>query len=167
MIYEITIDGKPKKRRLELNREGDGWKCVLDGREIPIDVVSPHADVLSLLIDGRAHEIKRERSASGEHIWIGSTRYEVEVRDPRSLRSRNKAASDDNGPKKLIAAMAGKVVRVLVREKEEVEPGQGIVVVEAMKMQNEIKSPKKGLIQKILVSQGSTVNAGDVLAVVE
>jgi biotin carboxyl carrier protein len=63
--------------------------------------------------------------------------------------------------------MAGKVVRVLVVEKEEVEPGQGVVVVEAMKMQNEIKSPKKGLIQKILVSQGSTVNAGDVLAVVE
>jgi biotin carboxyl carrier protein len=56
---------------------------------------------------------------------------------------------------------------VLVVEKEEVEPGQGVVVVEAMKMQNEIKSPKKGMIQKILVSQGSTVNAGDVLAVVE
>jgi biotin carboxyl carrier protein len=167
MIFEITIDAKPKKRRLELNRKSDGWKCVLDGREIPIDVVGTHTDVLSLLIDGRAHEIKRERSASGQHIWIGSTRYEVEVRDPRSLRGRNKAAGDHDGPKKLIAAMAGKVVRVLVAEKEEVEPGQGIVVVEAMKMQNEIKSPKKGLIQKILVSQGSTVNAGDVLAVVE
>jgi biotin carboxyl carrier protein len=165
MVYEIIVDGK--KRRLELNREGNGWKCALDGREITIDVVSTHSDVLSFLIDGKTYEVKRERNASGQHLWIGSTGYQVEVRDPRSLRNRNKAAGDDNGPKKLIAAMAGKVVRVLVTEKDEVDAGQGIVVVEAMKMQNEIKSPKKGTIQKLLVSQGSTVNAGEVLAVVE
>jgi len=63
--------------------------------------------------------------------------------------------------------MPGRIVRVLVTEKSEVETGQGIVVVEAMKMQNEIKSPKKGVVQKILVAQGATVNAGDVLAIVE
>jgi biotin carboxyl carrier protein len=165
MVYEIIIDGK--KCRLELNREGSGWNCVLDGREIPIDIVSTHVDVLSLLIEGQAYEIKRERNASGQHLWIGNSRYRAEVRDPRSLRSRNKAAGDDNGPKKLVAAMAGKVVRVLVAEKDEVAVGQGVVVVEAMKMQNEIKSPKKGVIQKLLASQGSTVNAGDVLAVIE
>jgi biotin carboxyl carrier protein len=63
--------------------------------------------------------------------------------------------------------MAGKVVRVLVAEKDQVDAGQGVVVVEAMKMQNEIKSPKKGVIQKVLVAPGCTVNSGDVLAVVE
>ena len=63
--------------------------------------------------------------------------------------------------------MPGKIVRLLVTEKSEVEAGQGIVVVEAMKMQNEIKSPKKGVVQKILVAQGASVNAGDVLAIVE
>jgi biotin carboxyl carrier protein len=63
--------------------------------------------------------------------------------------------------------MPGRIVRVLVSEKSEVEAGQGILVVEAMKMQNEIKSPKKGVVQKILAAQGVTVNAGDVLAIVE
>jgi biotin carboxyl carrier protein len=63
--------------------------------------------------------------------------------------------------------MPGKVVRLMVRERSEVEAGAGVAVVEAMKMQNEIKSPKKGTIQKVLVSEGTTLNAGDVLAIVE
>ena len=66
-----------------------------------------------------------------------------------------------------MAPMPGKVVRILVRERAEVEAGQGIVIVEAMKMQNEIKSPKKGILQKLLTAEGSNVNAGDVLAIVE
>ena len=63
--------------------------------------------------------------------------------------------------------MPGKVVRILVHEHSEVEAGSGVVVVEAMKMQNEIKSPKQGTIQKVLVSEGAAVNAGDVLVIVE
>ena len=63
--------------------------------------------------------------------------------------------------------MPGKVVRVLVKEEGEVEAGQGVVVVEAMKMQNEIKSPKKGVVRRMLAAEGANVNAGDVLAVVE
>jgi biotin carboxyl carrier protein len=59
------------------------------------------------------------------------------------------------------------VVRVLVREGDEVELGTGVAVVEAMKMQNEIKSPKKGKVQKVLVSEGVAVNAADVLVIVE
>jgi biotin carboxyl carrier protein len=165
MVYEVIVNAR--KRRLELNREGEGWRCLLDGREIRIDVVSPHADIVSLLIDGKGYEIRRERAASGEHIWIGNHPYPSEVRDPKSWGSRRPAAGDQSGPKQLLAAMTGKVIRILVREKEQVEAGQGVVAVEAMKMQNEIKSPKKGVIQKILVAQGSTVHAGDVLAVVE
>ncbi|MBI1739289.1 MAG: hypothetical protein HYR57_00150 [Candidatus Koribacter versatilis] len=67
----------------------------------------------------------------------------------------------------MVAPMPGRIVRVLVMEKSAVEAGQGVVVVEAMKMQNEIKSPKKGFVQKILASPGANVNAGDVLAIVE
>ena len=63
--------------------------------------------------------------------------------------------------------MPGKIVRILVTEGAEVGAGEGVLVVEAMKMQNEVKSPKKGTIQKILVSEGTAVNAGDVLAIVE
>jgi biotin carboxyl carrier protein len=165
MVYEVMVNAR--KRRLELDREGEGWKCQLDGREIRIDVASPHADIVSLLIDGHSYEITRERGARGEHIWIGNQRYPSEVRDPKSWRSRRPATGDESGPKQLLAAMTGKVVRILVREKEQVEAGQGVLAVEAMKMQNEIKSPKRGVIQKILVAQGSTVHAGDVLAVVE
>jgi biotin carboxyl carrier protein len=74
---------------------------------------------------------------------------------------------DDHGPKNLTAPMPGRIVRVLVKQGDEVEAGAGVVVMEAMKMQNEIKSPKKGTIQKIMVSEGAAVNSGDVLAIVE
>jgi biotin carboxyl carrier protein len=105
--------------------------------------------------------------AAGTFVWVGSSSYVAEVRDPRSLRARKKKAGDESGPRKLVASMPGKVIRVLVSEKEEVEAGQGIVVVEAMKMQNEIKSPKKGIVRKLVAAEGANVNAGDVLAIVE
>ena len=164
MTYEINIDGK--NYRLELNRPDGKWECRLDGRELAVDAVLARRDVLSLLIGGKAYEIKRERTATDMHLWVGSRRYEVQVRDPRSLRSR--ASGDDGkGPRKLVAPMPGKIVRVLVAEEAAVEAGQGLVVVEAMKMQNEIKSPKKGVVRKMVAVEGAAVNAGDVLAVVE
>ena len=98
---------------------------------------------------------------------MGSTRFAVELLDPRSLRSRQKSAGDEKGPRKILAPMPGRVVRLLVAENSEVEAGQGIVVVEAMKMQNEIKSPKKGIVKKISATAGAAVNPGDVLAIVE
>jgi len=165
MVYEVTVDGKP--HRLELER-GDGrWECRLDGQEINVDAVVTRRDVLSMLVDGHSYEIKREQTPTDLHMWVGSTRYGVELRDPRSLQSRRNAAGDEKGPKKVVAPMPGRVVRVLVAEKSEVEAGQGIVVIEAMKMQNEIKSPKKGTVQKLLAASGAAVNAGEVLAIVE
>ena len=87
-----------------------------------------------------------------------------------AIRVRSADASPVGGNKKvreLGALMPGKVVRVLVEEKAEVEAGQGVIVVEAMKMQNEIKSPKQGRVVKIVAQVGASVNAGDVLAVIE
>jgi biotin carboxyl carrier protein len=164
MTYEVTIDGK--QFRLELNRVDGRWLCRLDGQEVQFDAVLPRRDVLSILIDGKAYEIKRERTATDLHLWVGPRRYEVDLRDPRSLRSRS-TADDGKGPRKLVAPMPGKVIRVLVPEGAEVEAGQGVLVVEAMKMQNEIKSPKKGAVRKIIATPGANVNAGDVLAVVD
>jgi biotin carboxyl carrier protein len=89
------------------------------------------------------------------------------VQDPRSLRTRRATAGTEAGPQKLTAPMPGKIVRILVAPGDEVKAGQGIVVMEAMKMQNEMKSPKDGKVQKILTSEGSTVNPGDTLAVIE
>jgi len=164
MNYEVSIDGK--NYRLELNRVDTGWQCRVDGREVEIDAVLARRDVLSILIGSKAFEIKRERTATDMHLWVGSVRYAVELRDPRSLRTRA-SADDGKGPRKLVAPMPGKVVRLLVNEGAEVEAGQGVVVVEAMKMQNEIKSPKQGIVRKLVATAGANVNAGDVLAVVE
>jgi biotin carboxyl carrier protein len=165
MVYEVLVDGKP--HRLELEKAAAGWKCRLDGQTVQIDALFPRRDVLSLLVDGRSYEIKREQIATDLYVWVGSTRFAVELRDPRSLRSREKTGADEKGPRKVLAPMPGRVVRLLVAENSEVDAGQGIVVVEAMKMQNEIKSPKKGIVRKISATPGATVNPGDVLAVVE
>jgi len=165
MTYDVIIDGK--NYRLELERAEAGWNCRLDGREILLDAVLARRDVLSVLMAGKSYEIKRERTATDLHLWVGSVRYAAELRDPRSLHSRRRAGGDDKGAKKLLAPMPGKVVRVLIREEQAVEAGQSILVVEAMKMQNEIKSPKKGTVRKIVAAEGANVNAGDVLAIVE
>jgi len=165
MVYDITVDGKAY--RLELERAEAGWRCRLDGHDIEMDAVLARRDVLSVLIAGKAYEIKREHTATDMHLWVGSVRYLAELRDPRSLRGRKGTDADEKGPKKLLAPMPGKVVRVLIGEEQPVEVGQSILVVEAMKMQNEIKSPKKGTVRKIVAAEGANVNAGDVLAIVE
>jgi biotin carboxyl carrier protein len=164
MLFDVTIEGR--KHRLELDHHGGRWQSKLDGRDVPLDAAPAGRDVLSVLFDGKAYEVKRERTPRETYFWVGPVPYAAELSDPRSLRSRKARAGLERGPIKLVASMPGKVVRVLAGEKTEVEAGQGVLVVEAMKMQNEIKSPKKGTVQKILASEGAAVNAGDVLAVV-
>jgi biotin carboxyl carrier protein len=165
MTYDVIVDGKP--HRLELEKNGSGWLCRFDGKAVSVDAVLTRRDVISLLVEGRAYEIKREQTATDLHLWVGSTRIPVELRDPRSLRSRKGGGQDEKGPRKIVAPMPGRVVRVLAAEQAEVEAGQGVLVVEAMKMQNEIKSPKKGIVKKVMAAAGAAVNAGDVLAIVE
>ena len=165
MIYDVSIEDT--KYRLELNRTPTGWTCGLNGRPVQLDAALIRPGVLSLLIESRVYEVKREKVGSEIHLWVGNQRYAVELRDLRSLRNLKDGARRQQGSSKLIAPMPGKVVRLLVNEKDKVEAGQGVVVVEAMKMQNEIKSPKKGIVQRLTAAEGSSVNAGDVLAIVE
>jgi biotin carboxyl carrier protein len=164
MVYDISIDGQ--NYRLDLNQVEGRWSCRLNGRDFEAEAVLTRPEVLSLRIANLVFEVKSERVANELHLWVGSKRFAVEVRDPRSLRGRARRG-DDHGPRKITAPMPGKVVRLLVHEGERVEPGRGVAVVEAMKMQNEIKSPKQGTVRKILVGEGAAVNAGDVLAIVE
>jgi biotin carboxyl carrier protein len=166
MTYDVVVDGKT--HHVELERGETTWLCKVDGQEIEVDAALTARDVLSVLLSGKAYEVKRERSLQGElHMVIGSARYAVDVQDPRSLRSRRALAGAEVGPQKVKAPMPGKIVRILVNEKDEVKAGQGVIVMEAMKMQNEMKSPKDGVVQKILTAEGSTVNAGDALAIIE
>jgi biotin carboxyl carrier protein len=167
MIYKVTINGAVYRLDLAPDRAAGRWHCQLDGRQLQVDAVLAQPDVLSLLIDGNAYEIRRERVETDLRIWVGTKSYTAEVHDPRSLRGSHARADSDKGARQLVAPMPGKVVRFLVGENSQVEVGQGVAVVEAMKMQNEIKSPKKGIVLKLAVAEGAAVNAGDVLAIVE
>lgn len=100
-------------------------------------------------------------------VHLRSDSYEVTIVDPKRLRSGQAAGRNDQGAAQILAPMPGKVVKVLVELGAEVEAGAGIVVVEAMKMQNEMKAPKAGTVVKLDASPGMTVNTGEVLAVIE
>lgn len=166
MTYDVVVDGKT--HHLELSRGDKTWLCKVDEQEIEVDAALTARDVLSVLVGNKAYEVKRERSLQGDlHLVIGSARYAVDVQDPRSLRTRRATGGSEAGPQKITAPMPGKIVRVLVAVGDEVKAGQGVIVMEAMKMQNELKSPKDGKVRKILTSEGSTVNPGDTLAVIE
>ena len=165
MIYEVTVG--EKKYRVELQRDGAGWKCKLNGRELPLDVTSAQNGVLSILLDGKSYEVKQEITSAETNVVVGQERYSVAVRDPRSLRSRRSGGASEQGIKKIIAPMPGKIVRLLAKEGSAVQAGQSVIVIEAMKMQNELKAPKNGMLKKINVSEGAAVEAGQALAEVE
>jgi biotin carboxyl carrier protein len=92
--------------------------------------------------------------------------FRVEVFDPRGLRAREQGG-ESRGRLKILAPMPGRVIRVLVELNQEVETGQGLIVVEAMKMQNEMKSPRAGKVVEVKTAPGAAVSAGEVLAVIE
>lgn len=167
MQFEISIDGKV--HRLELNRSGNQWTCRLDGREVVADVEEINSDILSILISGKSFEVRRieVRRIDDTALLVNGQLCDVVVEDPRSWRGRRRSGAGTEGPQKLSASMPGKIVRVLAKEGEEIKAGQGIAVIEAMKMQNEIKSPKAGTLKKLLAQVGMNVTAGEVLAIVE
>lgn len=106
-------------------------------------------------------------SGQAVDVFVGANHYAVTIVDPKRLRGATGAGAHADGSARIVAPMPGKIVRVLAAKGSEVEAGAGIVVVEAMKMQNEMKSPKAGIVVAINVEVGATVNGGDVLAVIE
>jgi acetyl/propionyl-CoA carboxylase alpha subunit len=161
----IWLDVAGKKRRVELpSKLGAGeMACLVDGQEMNADVRILEPGVMSLLVDGRQYRCILD----GDGVVIGGRRYGFEVEDPRSLRGRRGAGGGAEGPRPVKAPMPGRVVRLLVGVGDEVEEGQGVVVIEAMKMQNELKSPKAGRVVRVGAAVGDTVGSGDVLVVVE
>jgi biotin carboxyl carrier protein len=164
--YEVLLAGKT--RLVELARVADDWKISLDGKELDASVAEVAPNTFSVLLNGQSHQIRVAPRADGTlTLHTGLAEYDVEVTDPRVWRGRRHGALEVEGRQQVTAPMPGKVVRVLVREGDAVETGQGLLVVEAMKMQNEIRSPKSGKVEKLLAKEGLAVNAGDVLAWVE
>jgi biotin carboxyl carrier protein len=117
----------------------------------------------SVLIGTRSYRVTNSRA--GEFLVNGRS-IAVQVFDPRALRNRG-SGSAAQGRQKITAPMPGRIIRLLAAVGDPVEAGQGLVVVEAMKMQNEMKSPKAGRVTEIKTKEGAAVSAGDVLVVVE
>lgn len=165
MKLEIKIANK--SRTVELERDGQGWRAKLDGQPLEADVaeIAPHT--ISILLRGESHEVRVAEQPDGTlKLQTGLQEFTAEVIDPRAWSGRRHGALEAEGRQQITAPMPGKVVRLLVNAGDKVEAGQGLLVVEAMKMQNEIRSPKSGTVERLLAKEGQPVNAGDTLCIV-
>jgi len=166
MKYEVHMEGKT--RVVELEHHGGAWRISLDGQPVAADVIEISPGVYSILLDDRSHEVRVMTAPDGSlKVQSGLYEFAAKVVDPRSWRGRRHGVLEAEGRQQILAPMPGKVVRLLVKVGDKVEAGQGLLVVEAMKMQNEIRSPKSGVVERLQAKEGQAVNAGDVLAWVE
>jgi biotin carboxyl carrier protein len=133
-------------------------------REAAVELVEE--GVYSVLLEGRSYDARVERTARATVVVIDGHRFEIQVRDPRRW-FRQSGWRGGERIETLMAPMPGKVVRVLVAEGQAVEVGQAILVVEAMKMQNELKAARAGRVAAIHAREGATVSAGEPLAIIE
>jgi len=163
---DIEIDGKQHRIDLTPAAEPGRWNVQLDGHTVEADAHFIRPGVLSLLLEGRAYRIVLDADLADPALHLDEHRITWQAEDPRSFQRRRRHAGTD-GPVTLKASMPGRVVRVLVEHGDHVVAHQGILVIEAMKMQNELKSPKEGRISDLRVEPGDTVAAGEVLAVIE
>ena len=165
MKRSLSINGRDCT--IELTAAAPGARFIFDGApECAADVEMPEPGVYSILIGGRSYDaFVTESAGGGLVVSIDGHRFDVEVRDPRQW-SPTKAGQGGESVQTIASPMPGKVVRVLVNPGDAVEPGQGIVVVEAMKMQNEMKAARAGKVLTVAAKEGATVTAGELLATV-
>jgi biotin carboxyl carrier protein len=175
MKLKAQLSGKEYEVSLDIV---DGTAEVdVDGRDYEIKFSELSADRNRgeyLLINGTnvykcRVESKRERISSSNsfEVVLRGWSHDITIIDPKRLRSGQSAGAQGSGAAQIVSPMPGKVVRILAQPGTTVEAGAGIVVVEAMKMQNEMKSPKAGTVVSVNAETGATVSAGDVLAVIE
>jgi biotin carboxyl carrier protein len=162
MIRGTSISGRSGRLRIEgrnfrYERE-DG--AAVEGE---FSLQAHESGAQTVLIDGRSYRVT---PGAGGEVLVNGWPMAVEVFDPRSLRTRKSNAAG-GGRQEVAAPMPGKVVRVLVAVGDTVEAGQGLVVVEAMKMQNEMKSPKAGRVVEVRARPDAAVVAGEALVIVE
>jgi biotin carboxyl carrier protein len=144
----------------------------VDGHAVEIDseqlsaVTQVEPGVYSVLLEGASYEIRVVETPEGLAAETRGRRFTVQVRNPRDT-GRGSKTSVTSGRQKVTAPMPGKVVSILVKVGDSVNAGQGLVVVEAMKMQNEMKASRPGRVMEVRASAGDTVGAGDTLVVLE
>jgi biotin carboxyl carrier protein len=162
----LRVDGR--EFQLEWAVESETCRFRRESEEERIaDVRIVEPGVYSILIDGNSYDVRIEQGRDGRSaVRIGRRRFDVEIADPRKWSSgrRDRGLA---GHREIVASMPGKVIRVLVAPGDVVEAGQGLVVVEAMKMQNEMKAAGPGRVARVAVTAGATVESGEVLVVIE
>jgi biotin carboxyl carrier protein len=169
MKYEVQLTSLAgeKTRIVDLVRDASGWHVTLDGKPVSVDAAEIAPNTLSLLLDGQSFEFAFTPLPAGQlRLQSGAHEFTAEVIDPRAWRGRRHGNVEAEGRQQIVAPMPGKVVRILVQAGDHVDAGQGLLVVEAMKMQNEVRSPKRGTVERILAKEGQPVNAGEVLCVI-
>jgi biotin carboxyl carrier protein len=160
MKLDLTIDGVPAQ--IEILHPPPACRFRLDGNDCEADVETPEPGVYSVIMNGRSYEARIE----GSVVVIDGFRFPIDVRDPRRLVWASGGAGRQ-GVETIAAPMPGKVVRVLVAPGDNVAAGQGLVVVEAMKMQNEMKAAHAGRVATVPAREGATVAAGEILVTIE
>jgi biotin carboxyl carrier protein len=167
LTYYIEIDGARHQLSLEPTADLDRFRATYDGETRDADARLLEPGVLSLLMDGRSYRILFDPRPTSTAIVLDDRRISYSLHDPRSLRSRDDPDAGGSGARPVVAPMPGRIVRLLVQSGDRVEAQQGLIVMEAMKMQNELKAPKPGTVARISVQAGTTVQAGEVLMVIE
>ncbi len=164
------IGSKAREHRVELvsgdiQADHGRLRLTLDGKATEIDWAEIGPGRFSIIASGRSYRVWIEgcgvagRLESPVPVTVGQQQYSTEIRDPR-VRRHSGPPVGPVGPQEIVAPMPGKIVKVLIKEKEDVALGDGLVVIEAMKMQNELRALRAGHVAKIYVSEGSRVETG-------
>ena len=168
MKFIAETDGN--KHDVEIVREDGRVTASVDGRQYDLEASEPESGVFLLKKDGSIYEAfvsSQANPGDPDLVRVRDEVHEIRIIDPKRLRSSKGDDADASGKAEIKTAMPGKVVRILVAVGDTVQKGDGVIVVEAMKMQNEMKSPKTGIVAKINAAEGDTVAAGDILVVIE
>ena len=157
--FETLIDQQWVAVSLEGSTEG--YTLRLPHRSLKVDAVILAEGRYSLLLDGSSFDVTVQRFPTHYSVTVNGVPFEVALRDPKQLRHQTGAGEDSAGPASVASPMPGRLVKLLVAEGDSVKAGQGVAVVEAMKMQNELTAPKSGTVEKLCVVEGQAVNAGE------
>ena len=158
-----------QKHEVEIRREDGRVFAEVDGRRYELETSEPEPGIFLFKHEGRVYEasVTQPKKGAPTHVRVGTDEFEIRLIDPKRLRGTGKETEHADGVAEIKTAMPGKVVRLIVAAGAVVQKGDGIMVVEAMKMQNELKAPKAGTVKDVRVAEGATVAAGDILATIE
>ncbi len=163
MILEATFEGRTV--RVEIRGQAGRYQVTIDGQPLEVDCQPAGRHFASLLVDGRSYAAGIVPNAGGYTVTLASATFDIELKDAAREGASTRARAA--GPVRLTAPMPGKVVRVLVEPGQAVEPGQGLLVMEAMKMENELKAPRAGRVREVHASERQAVETGALLLVLE